>query len=128
MELMESNLIGKKILSVSKLGRDTLDFEVTEGLNIHWYVEGDCCSEGMFTDIIGDATKLFKIKRIVELPMVNHWLNPKLLSKQEQHQEVEQIYGLLVIDQYDDQVLVVHRNWSNGYYGNCLIEDGKGQY
>jgi hypothetical protein len=119
---MKSRLIGATIRGHSDLLADTLTFRTDKG-NVTWRVEGDCCSEGQFTDIINNVIGFGPVAEVDEMSMTDEHINPECLSKQPQHQEVEGIYGVLLRDVNGNEVTVVHRNWSNGYYGNFFREE-----
>ncbi len=120
--MIESKMIGRQVKEVSMLGEDTLKFIMDSGELVTWEVEGDCCSQGLFTDILGDPTKLGEVVGVREIAsMVDKYLDPKNFSDQPQLQECEQIYGVMIMGRREEAI-VIHRNWSNGYYGNYFSE------
>jgi hypothetical protein len=118
---MNSKLIGHTIQSHSYLGYDTLTFNTDAG-PVQWSVDPGCCSLGKFTDIVGNISSLGPITAVETLASTDERINPDKLSKQPSYDEVECIYGILLTDASGKEVTIVHRNWSNGYYGNGFIE------
>lgn len=120
-----SALVGRVIHSVMQTAADSLTFMVDDALPVVWGVEGDCCSQSEFTDVRLGAIlgKPITAVEVIEA-MTDERLNPATLSLQEKRQEEEQIYGV-EIRAGDAKGLVVHRNWSNGYYGGSLRETGR---
>jgi hypothetical protein len=118
---MNSKLIGHTIKGHSDLGQDTLIFE-TDSVPVKWDVDPDCCSLGKFTDIVGNISSLGPITAVETLASTDERINPAKLSIQPSYDEVECIYGILLTDASGKEVTIVHRNWSNGYYGNGFIE------
>lgn len=123
--MIESKMIGRRIKEVSVLGEDTLEFVMNSGEPVTWKVEGDCCSAGLFTDVLGDIGEFSQLGDVIAVyelrSLIDKHLEPKNLSEWPQLQECEQIYGVMIVGQYNEAV-VVHRNWSNGYYGNYFSE------
>lgn len=120
---------------------DSLTF-ITDAGAVIWDVEGDCCSDSRFTDLKLDALLGKRIATVEQIEaMVDPALDPATLRKfvypgydenyddrqlpagvERAPQEEEQIYGVRLTADDGAVGFVVHRNWSNGYYGGMLSE------
>ena len=121
-----SKLVGRVISGFSEPNDRTLVFRTDAG-EVKWSVDGDCCSESLFTDVRINDVIGRRITKVRELNMVDPLLAPGNLTASLDLQDVEQVYGL-VIEAGDASGLIVHRNYSNGYYGGSLSEDGEWAY
>ena len=110
----EEVLVGKTIIGV-KVKSPAVWLQVQEGGWIEINVEGDCCSEAFV-----DAVRLNG--------------TPKLTGKSEEisfpaqvtTQEVDEVTAVR-FDGEHGSVSILHRNSSNGYYGNYLSVNSRGE-
>lgn len=138
-----SKLLGRILVSAPTFGKgqesDTLEIQ-TDAAPVVWAVEGDCCSHSAFTDVKLDAVLGKKIAKVEEVEsMVDPIFAPENLRRfvekpwsdenwklpegaEEAPQESEQIYGVRITAEDGSVGFVIHRNWSNGYYGGSLSE------
>ena len=121
--MSRSRLLGR-IITLAKISenQDTMTFKTDVG-DVEWYVEGDCCSSSVLTDLKLGPVMLKKIVRVedVEAP-TDEVLNPSTLSQQQSLQEYESIYGVRLVAEDGSQGYVIYRNYSNGYYGGWINE------
>lgn len=111
---LEEVLVGKTITDV-KVKSPSIWLQVKEGGWIEVNVEGDCCS-----DAFVDAVRLHG--------------EPKLTGKSEEisfpaqptSQEVDEVTAVRFLG-YHGGVSILHRNSSNGYYGNYLSVNSRGE-
>lgn len=124
--------------------RDDVLTLTTDAAPVVWDVEGDCCSDSRFTDLKLDAILGKRITEVRQVEsIVDPALDPTTLRRfaEYQHdkdynelpppegferapQESEQIYGVRIVAEDGSVGFVIHRNWSNGYYGGMLSERG----
>lgn len=138
-----SKLVGRILVTAPdlKAGDDPTELVlVTDGEPVRWTVEGDCCSHSAFTDVRLARVLGKRIAKVEEVDsMVDPALNPALRKfverpwrdenwklpegAEEAPQECEQIYGVRITAEDGTEGFVIHRNWSNGYYGGSLKEE-----
>lgn len=133
-----SRLVGRTLRSATIGPDDVLTF-ATDTDDVVWDVSGGCCSDSRFTDIKLDAVLGKRIAKAEEVEsIVDPALDPASLRKfaygsyetnykapegfEEAPQESEQIYGIRITADDGAVGFVIHRNWSNGYYGGMLSE------
>lgn len=51
-------LVGKTLVSAVQNGRETIDFETTDGERFQMYYEPDCCATCSIEDVVGDLQDL----------------------------------------------------------------------
>lgn len=107
-------LVGQKILKmfIDKDSQEYMAFR-TESRDFIYFVEGDCCSESWFADVISiDALLGHTVFSIDEVSMGE-------IEDDRGRQECDKAYGykFKTTGGYAD---IVFRNSSNGYYGGSL--------
>lgn len=117
------NLLGLIVehISVSE-GEDYLLFETGyQGKNlVLFHLDGDCCSETWFADIVGVENLLGEIVMGVEI------LDLPPPEDERTRQDVDEAYGVKLKTR-KGYVDIVYRNSSNGYYGGeaYLVQPGE---
>lgn len=111
---MEEELAGKKIIGV-KVKTPTVWLEVEGGGWVEISIEGDCCSSA-FVDSV----------RLRGTPTLTGERTEISFSAQPTEQEVDEITAVqFKCDK--GQVSILHRNSSNGYYGNYMSVNSRGE-
>lgn len=115
-------LIGKKITGIF-INSDYLKFE-TDGGDVCFRVDGECCSRSYFYDFIG-VEKLLKNGVVLNLEEIEDYPDD---GKRKGDEDSVSCYGYRITtkDQEFGEVssVVSFRNDSNGYYGGSMEECG----
>lgn len=122
-------LIGRVItkIELEDTNQHTLIISTNEG-QLSYAVEGDCCSESWFSDIVGIKNLVgAKISRIEEITDELKWYNT---DDGRNRQECDSVYGYRIFGYRHDgyEILlgeIIFRNSSNGYYGGSLYEESE---
>lgn len=110
----EEVLVDKTIVGV-KVKSPSVWLQVKEGGWIEIKVKGDCCSEAFIDSImLHDSPKL--TGELVEI----------YFPSQSTSQEVDDITAVRFLG-YEGSFSILHRNSSNGYYGNYLSINSRGE-
>lgn len=119
METNKSALIGTFLIDKPMLNSFVLTFNTDKGY-LQWILEPDCCSVGKWTDFEGEWDRIGRIQEVCEIESM---VDPifKNLPEMEPIQQVEHRYGYKIIAERG-HFYVIHRNWSNGYYGTRVSE------
>lgn len=114
MTHMEEILHGKTIVGI-KVKSPSVWLQCSDGTWIELTAEGDCCSEAFI-----DATRLFRQPTLTgETSEIQHSSFPTT-------QECDTVYAVEFLCDLTGMLVVVHRNSSNGYYGNYLSVRNRG--
>lgn len=126
-------LIGHKVLHIHvNEDQSIIRFTDDEGSAIHYYAEGDCCSESWFADILMSSNFFnVTVTEVIEIE-VPDWVQHLANSDGRGRQEEDSVYGYqikterassgyYINSQWCD---IIFRNSSNGYYGgSCELMD-----
>jgi hypothetical protein len=126
MELGMDELIGKTIRSVHvSNGQTLLRFECDEG-PVVFHVEGDCCSDSWFADVVGyHALAGHTVQGVREVtlkegePMTEGPTSEALTAGGRTRQKRDDIYGYVVTTDAG-RCTIAFRNSSNGHYGGAI--------
>jgi len=124
-------LVGKKIERIF-FNESYLKFQTDSGSFV-FYVDGDCCSRSIFYDFIG-VKKLLENGRVVSIDSIA--LDPDDIRENEDGEmqdkkrsdEAIKVYGYRIVTEDPTFGLLSSvfsfRNYSNGYYGGSLEDNG----
>lgn len=128
-----SKLVGHVVRGVwnRPMGRDEIVFDVAGDIGVYpvvWTVEGDCCSQSEFQLVDLDKVNGKRIDRVENLASADVRLARRPVQRGDDTAECLQVYGVLLTAEDGSEGLVIHANYSNGYYGGWLNEDGQSVY
>lgn len=111
-------LIGKKVreIYVDSEFQTYLKFVTDQG-DLHYYADGDCCSESYFAEILGVNNLLQQKYAVLSVEKI------QLGESEGTRQESDSIYGIKINFSEPGKyygpscALIIFRNSSNGYYG-----------
>lgn len=108
-----NELIGKVIKKITiNLDHTIICFETDQG-HFAYVAEGGCCSRSWISNLTyGNRYSSSPIKEVKEISM------PEVGVK---GTECLQQYGIKLIDKDGYEILIEHRNESNGYYGGSMV-------
>lgn len=114
MEKLVGKIVSKVFIGE---GEHCMAFVTDQG-TIAFHVEGDCCSESWFADLVGFRALIgSKIVKHVEIPLESY-----NLEDGRGRQEYDDVYGHRLVTELGSAD-IIFRNSSNGYYGGW-IDDG----
>lgn len=111
----EEELAGKTIIGI-KVKSPSVWLKVKEGGWVEINVEGDCCSEAFI-----DAVRLHGAQ-----PELTGEIKEISFPAQPTTQECDELYAVQFVGEHGG-VSILHRNSSNGYYGNYLSIKSRGE-
>jgi hypothetical protein len=112
--IIEEILAGKTVIGI-KVKSPSAWLECDDGTWIELRAEGDCCSEAFI-----DAT------RLRNKPTLTGETNELTLPSFTTTQECDEVYAVEFLCKKTGYLAIMHRNSSNGYYGNYLSVTNRG--
>ena len=117
-------LIGNKIqtVEVDKNNQHYLRFNCVEKdgtlSELIYFAEGECCSESWFSEVLPDW-QFEQGNEVVNVEMleINKISQQIIAADKRTRQEYDEVYGYKVMDNAGNDLIIVFRNSSNGYYG-----------